>query len=79
MNRLTSSRPDESLVSNRLLVEVEHLRLAEGLGLAIVIPFGNCQLRLPHRDQLNQRCLAETPYKGSVDFLIPWPVIFDLQ
>ena len=41
MHWLTARRTDESLVSNRLLVEVEHLRLAEGLGLAIVIPFGD--------------------------------------
>ena len=71
MNRLTSSRPDESLVSNRLLVEVEHLRLAEGLGLAIVIPFGNCQLRLPYRDQLNQSRFTELLHQSGVDFLIP--------
>ena len=55
MNRLTARGSDESLVSNRLLVEVEHLRLAERLGLAIVIPFGNCQLRLPCRDKFYQR------------------------
>jgi hypothetical protein len=31
MHRLTARRSDESLISNRLLVEVEHLRLAERL------------------------------------------------
>ena len=71
MHRFTARRSDESLVSNRLLVEVEHLRLAKRLGLAIVIPFGDRQLWLPYRDQLNQRCFTEILHKGSVDFLIP--------
>ncbi len=34
-----AARQSTNASSQRLLVEVEHLRLAERLGLAIVIPF----------------------------------------
>jgi low temperature requirement protein LtrA len=39
--RFSAHRPDERLITNRLLVEVEHLRLAERFRLTVVIPFGN--------------------------------------